>query len=172
MSGRFSPGCAACPAEDFTPPARVSEGLENRLANAARKAGSLAELLELAKTRRYPLTGCKGWFGRPFSASPPPSQAAPAQGGWNPPPYIRVLGMNERGGEILRQAKPRLPLLTKASQLEPLDERSRKGFCPRKPGGGSVCPRLAKALPLRRRIHNRPYSGRKTLIKKHKVGNT
>ena len=115
-------------AEDFARLPGVSEGLENRLANAARKAGSLAELLELAKTRRYPLTRLQRLVWSAFLGIPASLAGGPAQGGWNPPPYIRVLGMNERGGEILRQAKPRLPLLTKASQLEPLDERSRKVF--------------------------------------------
>lgn len=115
-------------AEDFARLPGVSEGLENRLANAARKAGSLAELLELAKTRRYPLTRLQRLVWSAFLGIPASLAGGPAQGGWNPPPYIRVLGMNERGGEILRQAKPRLPLLTKASQLEPLDERSRKIF--------------------------------------------
>ena len=44
------------------------------------------------------------------------------------PPYIRVLGMNERGREILNVADPTLPILTRTAQLQQLDERSRRIF--------------------------------------------
>lgn len=96
--------------------ANVSEGLENRLYAASRTAGSLPELLEAVKTKRYPLTRVRRliwsvYWGLPSSLSV------------GSPPYIRVLGINEKGSELLaaiKKASPALPLLTRASHAEVL----------------------------------------------------
>lgn len=71
-------------AEDFTRLPGVSEGLENRLANAARKAGSLAELLELAKTRRYPLTRLQRLVWSAFLGIPASLAGGPCAGRLEP----------------------------------------------------------------------------------------
>ncbi len=101
--------------------AGVSEGLENRLYTAIRQATSLPQLVELIKTRRYPLTRVRRLI---WSAA----LGLPASLASGTPPYIRVLGMNERGREILtaaKQAGMRLPLLTRVSQQSLLDDRGR-----------------------------------------------
>lgn len=93
--------------------AGVSEGLENRLLTAAASAGSLQELLSAVKTKRYPLTRLQRlvWAA---------ALGIPATMAAEQPPYLRVLGMNERGAEILRAARQSAtrPLLSRASQAD------------------------------------------------------
>ncbi len=101
----------------------ISEGLENRLYDAIRESGSLDELTERVKTRRYTLTRIRriifsGFLG--LDAGFEKQQ----------PPYIRVLGVNERGTEILRAAKKsaRLPLVSRVSRFETLGEYAKQIF--------------------------------------------
>lgn len=92
----------------------ISEGLENRLRNAARQAGTLSELMNLLKTKRYPysrlqrllvhlLLGTKSAQIKTFDESGPL--------------YARVLALNERGRTALRQISRRgtIPVITKTS---------------------------------------------------------
>ena len=44
------------------------------------------------------------------------------------PPYIRILGMNERGREILSAASPTLPILSRSAQVCDLNKRARRIF--------------------------------------------
>ncbi len=100
----------------------ISEGLENRIYEAIRNSGSMPELENAVKTKRYPLTRIRrillaGFLG--LSA------------GWEArkPPYIRVLGVGEKGAEILNAAKgASLPLVTRVSQLETFPEDARRLF--------------------------------------------
>lgn len=107
--------------DDMAACANISEGLENRLYTAARTAGSLSELFEAVKTRRYPLTRVRRLVWSVFFGIP---ATLPAER----PPYIRILGTGERGGEVLtaiKQAAPALPLLTRAAQAEALTGHAR-----------------------------------------------
>lgn len=99
----------------------LSEGLENRLYDISRTATDYATLLEQLKTRRYPMARL-----RRILWSAVIGLAAEDTAGL--PPYIRVLGMNTRGREILAAAKPTLPLLTRTAQLAELDQRSQRMF--------------------------------------------
>ena len=92
----------------------MSEGLENRVYTAIRKASSLTELEESIKTKRYPLTRIRRLIWSAFLGITNEHTASP-------PPYIRVLAANERGKEILSAAKPTVPLLYRASQVAKLD---------------------------------------------------
>ena len=92
----------------------VSEGLENRLIAAARKAGTMDELTEQLKTRRYPLSRIRRLLWAAFLDVP---------AGWEktPPPYLHVLGANERGREILSAARHgALPQITRAGKADTL----------------------------------------------------
>ena len=92
----------------------ISEGLENRLYAAAQQAGSWEELVTAVKTRRYPLTRLQRVLWAAFLG-------LPAGYVGRRPPYIRVLGMNERGREILGAAKgASLPVVSKPSQIQAL----------------------------------------------------
>lgn len=108
----------------------VSEGIENRLADAARQAGSLQELYGLVKTKRYPLTRVRRMVWSAFLGIP---------SGWEKqqPPYIRVLGANTRGWEILSAARRARegagegiypPLVSRASHFASLPEEAQELF--------------------------------------------
>lgn len=95
----------------------MSEGLENRVFAAARRACSLEELLALAKTKRYSMARLRRIV---FSAF----LGLSAEDGAGLPPYLRVLGFTERGVRLLQEAKRRggLPLLTHSSDFSKLDK--------------------------------------------------
>ena len=88
----------------------LSEGIENRLLAAVREAASLPGLMETIKTRRYPMTRVRRLIWSAFLGVPAGLSAAR-------PPYIRVLGANQKGLEILAASKKAaLPLISRASQ--------------------------------------------------------
>ena len=101
----------------------VSEGIEFRIHDAALKARTLDELYALAKTKRYSharirrivLHAFMGFVTDDYKGNPP---------------YIRVLAMNEKGKEILKEAKETatLPIVTKASDFDELDDYGRQVF--------------------------------------------
>lgn len=92
----------------------ISEGLENRLYKASREATSVDELLEAVKSKRYTharlrrilMFALLGIDRAVYSLSPS---------------YIRVLGMNENGRQILASAKPVLPIITRAKDALSLE---------------------------------------------------
>ena len=106
---------------DFAALPYLSEGLENRLYAVSRTAADYPALLEQLKTRRYPMARLR----RVVWAAVLGLTAADTAG---LPPYIRVLGMNARGREILAAAQPTLPILTRTAQLQELDARGRRVF--------------------------------------------
>lgn len=101
--------------------ADLSEGLENRLYAAARRAGSLRELFEAVKTKRYPLARIRRSVLACFLNIPREDLRTP-------PPYLRVLGFNAKGKEILSRAKgtAKLPLGAGLARL-----REQGGTCAR-----------------------------------------
>lgn len=102
----------------------VSEGLENRLYHAILEADSLESLITLAKTKRYARTRLQRLVWCAYLGI----GAELAKG---TPPYIRVLGATEAGLEVLHAAKAsstKLPIVTRPSQLDLLDERARRMF--------------------------------------------
>ncbi|MGI6669121.1 MAG: nucleotidyltransferase [Acetivibrionales bacterium] len=93
----------------------MEEGLENRIALAAKKSGSFGELLDSICTRRYPatriqrilfsvLTGLTGKTFENFNKA----------GG---PAYIRVLGFNHTGRKLLASIRDKaaLPVIIKTA---------------------------------------------------------
>lgn len=100
-------------AEQLAGIAGVSEGLENRLLSAAAEVGTLSALLETVKTKRYPLTRLQRLV---WSAALGIPRGITEQ----EPPYLRVLGMNERGREILNAARTtaQKPFLSRATQAD------------------------------------------------------
>lgn len=96
----------------------VCEGFENRLFFAIRNASSVEELYSLAKTKRYTLARirriiCAALLGIRVGDSDVSPQ------------YIRVLGANSRGNEILKAAKKTsaIPISPKAADLAELLRR-------------------------------------------------
>ena len=106
----------------------IAEGLENRLYTAARQATGYEELVDAVKTRRYTRTRIQRLLWNAFLG-------ITAEWQTKSPPYIRVLGMNDRGAEILTaarharaaQAAP-LPILSRAAQIEQMDDEAQRVF--------------------------------------------
>ena len=110
-------------AEDIGLSPDISEGIEYRIHDAALKARTLDELYALAKTKRYSharirrivLHAFMGFVADDYKGNPP---------------YIHVLAMNDKGKEILKEAKEKakLPIITKASDFDELDDYGRHVF--------------------------------------------
>lgn len=94
--------------EDFAALPDCGEGLSHRLYRAARQGRTVEEVYALAKTKRYAHARIRRavlWGALGLRETDRPSA----------PPYLRVLGANERGRELLRGMKETaaLPVLTK-----------------------------------------------------------
>ena len=85
---------------DYTRFPGLSEGLENRVAEAVACAASWEELEQAIKTRRYPLTRIRRLLWAAFLGIPKELEQTA-------PPYIRVLGYTEKGRDILSAARLR-----------------------------------------------------------------
>lgn len=95
---------------DFARLQDISEGLEFKLLQAVKSARSLQELYEGVKSKRYPLARIRrlvmGAFLGIDNTLPPV------------PPYLRVLGMDRAGEDILRQKRGPLPVCIRPKDFE------------------------------------------------------
>lgn len=109
--------------EDFSRLCDVSEGLEYRLYAAVRDSVSLNEVLEKVKTKRYTLSRIRRIILCAFLGISRQTVEAPV-------PYIRVLGFNENGARLLKEAKEKstLPIVTKPSQIKKLGKSAQNLF--------------------------------------------
>ena len=100
---------------DFHPTS--ARRIEYRIHDAALKASSLEELYQLAKTKRYSHARIRRIVFHAF-------MGFVADDYKGEPPYIHVLAMNDKGKEILREAKDKSskPIVTKASDFDRLDD--------------------------------------------------
>ena len=110
-------------AEDIKEAPDVSEGLENRIYNAIQSATSLEELYSIVKTKRYTHSRIRRIITALYLGIAP-------QDALHKVPYIRVLGFNEQGREILKLAKEKasLPIIMKSSQSYELSEYGKHIF--------------------------------------------
>lgn len=95
----------------------ISEGLENRVRAAIRQAAGMEEVYALAKSKRYTAARIRRVIMAAFLG------LDGALGG-RPAPYIRVLGFNARGREVLARMKAtaQLPVSDSAAYLKRLGE--------------------------------------------------
>lgn len=109
-------------AEDIKKAPDVSEGLENRIYNAIQSATSLEELYDIVKTKRYTHSRIRRIVTALYLGILPEDREAV--------PYLRVLGFNDRGLEVLKAAKETatLPIITKPAAIAGLDENARHTF--------------------------------------------
>lgn len=93
-------------ANDFAKIADVNDGLENRLCDAVKNATTLNELYGLVNTKRYTMSRIKRIVLRSYLG---------IEGTNAEMPYIRVLGFNGKGKELLKEikAKSNLPIVTR-----------------------------------------------------------
>ncbi len=109
--------------EDFKRIPDVSEGLEYRFYEAVRNSVALSEILEKIKTKRYTHSRLRRIVLCALLGITEEHTNIPV-------PYIRVLGFNEKGAEVLKQAKntATLPIVSKSSDFKYLDENAQKIF--------------------------------------------
>ena len=108
--------------EDFENLPDVTEGLHNRIYTAVRKCSSLEELLKEIKTKRYTLARLRRIITYAILGITKDLQSTPV-------PYLRILGMTEKGKETLSliAKKSSLPIVTSlSSALKSLDENALK----------------------------------------------
>ena len=99
----------------------VNEGLENRIFDAVKNSVSLQELYTLVKTKRYTHARIRRIVLSAFLGLTKEYNDVV-------PDYVRVLGFNDRGREILRVAKKKscIRVVTRAADLKNLDDDSKK----------------------------------------------
>lgn len=94
-------------------------GLENRIFRAVQVSTSLNELYFLIKTKRYTLARIRRIVMSAFLGITKNDLK-------NNPSYVRILGMNNKGKEILAAANCELPINTSLSQLEKTSDNAKK----------------------------------------------
>ena len=105
------------------PDSGAGEGLPPRLERAGRQCRSLEEFIALAKPKHWTnarLRRLLVWAYLGLTEADRPGM----------PPYLRVLGFNSRGQEVLRRMKKRVPqcILTKPAHANRLEEGARRLF--------------------------------------------
>lgn len=85
----------------------VSEGIQNRIINAAKEASSYDELLTLIKTKRYTRSHIERILACAVLGIRPEHLLCK--------PYIRVLAANKAGTALLRVIKSNMPVITKTA---------------------------------------------------------
>ena len=105
------------------PDSGAAEGLPARLVRTAREARTLEEFYTLAKTKRYTHARLRRLAVGAFLGLKKEDRPTAV-------PYVRVLGLNERGQGLLKQMKKScsLPILTKPAQARDLDGPARALF--------------------------------------------
>lgn len=105
-------------AREFASLPDLSEGLEHRIYAAIRRAASLDEVYALAKSKRYPAARIRRVITSAFLALSDDLGREKA-------PYIRVLGFNRRGCDVLAKMKEtsRLPVSDSLAYLRNLGGR-------------------------------------------------
>ena len=108
---------------DFAPLDEGREGLYRRLYDASRAAASTAEVLETAKTKRYPYARLRRMVLWAYLGLPPGDTPAA-------PPYLRVLAANGAGRGLLARMREtaRVPVLTKPADVRQLGAGARRLF--------------------------------------------
>lgn len=113
--------CAS--AEDLRMTPDVCEGLENRIISCMKDAVSLNSLLTSVKTKRYTLSRIRRIVLNYFLSVTAQMQLCS-------PSYIRILGFNHRGAEILNFAKrsTKLPIIARAGDISGRNSVVRERF--------------------------------------------
>ncbi len=97
----------------------VLAGLENRIYKAARVSTNLAELYMLIKTKRYTMSRIRRIVMAEFLGIRKTDLRSS-------PPYVRILGMNSKGREILAAADCKLPMDTSLKPLAESGDKARR----------------------------------------------
>lgn len=109
-------------AEDFLQIDDVNEGLENRIIEAVKTAENLEMLYDAIKTKRYTHSRIRRIILKSYLSITKDFSVDV--------PYIRIIGFNEKGRELLSQMKKKaaLPIISKYSDIKSLDEKGQRLF--------------------------------------------
>lgn len=109
--------------EEFLPYDGGNEGLYHRFYAAVHASASIKEILETAKTKRYPMARLRRMMLQAYLGVP---QAAQGE----TPPYLRVLGFNDRGRALLGRMRKTasLPVITKPGHVRRLGGEVQRVF--------------------------------------------
>ncbi len=99
----------------------LSEGVENKLFKAIRLAGSLEELYNEIKVKRYTLARIRRLVLNAFIG-------ADDEFFMKSPPYIRVLGFSKSGQELLKTLCSAVPIIKRIADIRRLDLSARRVF--------------------------------------------
>ena len=101
----------------------VSEGLENRIIECASASSSVCELLKKIKTKRYTMARIKRILLLIFLKITKNMQNKKI-------PYIKILGTNKKGLEILKKAKKtsELPIVSRLQEIKKLGKKATDFF--------------------------------------------
>lgn len=110
-------------ADDFKNTPDVSEGIENRIINAAQNASTLSEVFDNAKTKRYTHARIRRIVLSAFLGIKNSDVACSM-------PYIRILGFSNKGKELLHSIKQSasLPIVTRACDSSNLTDIGKKAL--------------------------------------------
>ena len=108
---------------DFAALPDISEGLENRLISAVRNSVSYDEILQATKCKRYTLARIRRCILHAFLG-------ITRQNNPDFPLYIRILGFNEKGREILRimRNSATVPIIMRYADVGTLSDECRNTF--------------------------------------------
>lgn len=109
-------------AENFAEIEDVTEGLENRIVDAVRASSSLEEIYDRIKTKRYTHSRIRRIILRAYLGITKQYSILP--------PYIRILGFNEKGRELLNQMKESalLPVISRYGDVKEISENGKRLF--------------------------------------------
>lgn len=109
-------------AKDFLKIEDVTEGLENRITDMVRISTSLDELYDNIKTKRYTHARIRRIILKAYLGI--------TKEYTEKVPYIRILGFNSKGQEILAQIKKsaNLPIISRYGDIDALDEYGKTLF--------------------------------------------
>lgn len=101
----------------------ISEGVENKLFSAIRVATSLSEVYNNVKSKRYTLARIRRMVLSAFLG-------LDNSFFMKRPEYVRVLGFNKAGEEIIRENRnnSNIPIILKATEIKELSEKAQKMF--------------------------------------------
>ena len=95
----------------------VSEGLENRILRAAKEAKSLDELCSILKTKRYTLSRIRRILMYALLSFSKQNDIENV-------PYIRVLGHNQKGLEIISRKTAQIPVITSLARAREISKEA------------------------------------------------
>lgn len=99
----------------------ISEGLENRVYNVIRTATTLENCYKGIKTKRYTLARIRRIILSAYLSMDTSLFLDEV-------PYIKILGFNEKGEEILKSLSCPVPIILRAGEYNELQDKARKCF--------------------------------------------